>query len=718
MKHSIEILISAFVASVTLVSCADMFEEAAAPNNPETVTKGEPSGTLESGLPLKAGLDGGLAPLTFLGTVNDTCIGEVYMDDGAEFPDLFFMSQYVTRGLSRGDQYGINMCRYEGMSEDGCPVYSAPVHINSADTPWATHLNFGANLPVIKVASFMGKIYGFELKQANSDDGTQRTMKFRAYEFNPETLSFSQTGANVNMGDIPHNAAGFTFRQTGNNTLRVCILTHDGMESYKTDRDGTDESLYDGAGFYEGLMLGARVFTSDVTMSANGTTLTSTGLTEGSVTGQDLLLSATDITSVTRKSSSVDGYVAISKLGTMKYLPAKKLRTCFHMSDTDGNDLEVPNCAGGVITVTENGSEDALGIITSGEGCKYWFRLSGKMDANGAPIFNPCVPLMMRNGELFSGSLCVPSVADWDGDGALDIISGNSEGRLLFFKNYGSDAQPEFGQPERLKSDGQEICFRSGYYEIQSPYESIWGYLCPTVFDWNGDGLPDVVFSHNEGKYEVMLNIGSRTTPELGRRRSLTLDGMELYGLWRVRPAVVRCGEKVYLATVDGDNEIHLYRKASDTSVEDLGKAVLKNGMNISGHRANLGRRLGGEQGRMKLEFADWDGDGTVDLLLGHASGGSVPFPSAGFPVSVGNNMQCMWLRNVGTNDNMVFDYPVLLGFRGGNYNIGSHSNVPVICPLGGGKNLLVGTESGKMYFFNRSDVTELTQYNYLFNNY
>ncbi|MCQ2184121.1 MAG: VCBS repeat-containing protein [Bacteroidales bacterium] len=675
---------------------------------------------LESGLPIRATASEGLAPLTFLGTVSDQCIGEVYMTPGAAFPDLFFLSPFVTRGLSRGDMYGLNVCTFVGMSADGSPIYSTPQHINPADTPWETHLAFGANPPTVKVASFGGKIYGFELKQANSADNLARTMKFRAYEYDPSSLSFSKTSIAVTLGDIPHNAAGFTLTPTSANNLTVCILTHDGMETYKTDRDGDDESLYDGAGFYEGLMLGARVFTSNVILS--GTTMTCDGLTEGSGAGRDLLLSATDITSVKDKASGLDGYVAVSKLGTAKYMTAKKLKTSFYMQDSEGADLNVPICCAEVITVhAPDLSGNCLGIIASGEGCKYWYKFTGKLDSNKAPIFESGRPIMMKSGELFCGSLCVPDVVDWDGDGANDIVVGNSEGRLLFFKNTGSDESPQFsGTPEYLESDGQQICFRSGYYEIQSPYESCWGYLCPTVFDWNGDGLLDVVFSHNEGKYEVMLGCGTKTEPKLGPRQSICLDGMELYGLWRVRPAAFRSGNEVYLATVDGDNAIHLYRRVSDTSVEDLGKALLKNGRNITGHKANLGKRLGGEQGRMKLEFADWDGDGVTDLLLGHASGGCVPYPEVGFPYSVGGTMQCMWLRNVGTNDKMVFDTPVLLGFRGINYNIGSHSNVPTICPLGpsdesGRPNLLIGTESGKMYFFKRSDVSELTQYNYLF---
>ena len=97
--------------------------------------------------------------------------------------------------------------------------------------------------------------------------------------------------------------------------------------------------------------------------------------------------------------------------------------------------------------------------------------------------------------------------------------------------------EPSFGPYEFLTSNGEEICFRSGYYEVQGPLEAAWGYLCPIVVDWNGDGLLDVVFSGTDGNYEYMLNEGTATAPRLGKRQVLELDGLQLHGAWRCRPA-------------------------------------------------------------------------------------------------------------------------------------------------------------------------------------
>lgn len=129
----------------------------------------------------------------------------------------------------------------------------------------------------------------------------------------------------------------------------------------------------------------------------------------------------------------------------------------------------------------------------------------------------------------------MPNVVDWDGDGALDIVAGNSEGRLLFFKNRGTNTEPGFARSEEVCAGGSPILLRPGYHVVQGPFEASWGYLCPTVCDWNGDGLPDVVVSGSRAKFEVMLNRGTREKPELDAPVALSVDNLELYGTWRVR---------------------------------------------------------------------------------------------------------------------------------------------------------------------------------------
>lgn len=58
-----------------------------------------------------------------------------------------------------------------------------------------------------------------------------------------------------------------------------------------------------------------------------------------------------------------------------------------------------------------------------------------------------------------------PFVADWDGDGITDVIVGdlsrenmNDKGRILFYKNIGTNLTPKLGKPIILKDDsGKDI---------------------------------------------------------------------------------------------------------------------------------------------------------------------------------------------------------------------------------------------------------------------
>lgn len=92
---------------------------------------------------------------------------------------------------------------------------------------------------------------------------------------------------------------------------------------------------------------------------------------------------------------------------------------------------------------------------------------------------------------MYAGSLVTPTLVDWDGDGKLDIVCGNSAGHILFFRNAGTNRNPSFRSGTYLKAGNEIIHIQPGYGEdIQGPGESRWGYVGANVFDWNNDGSP------------------------------------------------------------------------------------------------------------------------------------------------------------------------------------------------------------------------------------
>ncbi len=89
-----------------------------------------------------------------------------------------------------------------------------------------------------------------------------------------------------------------------------------------------------------------------------------------------------------------------------------------------------------------------------------------------------------------------PHVQDLDGDGKKDLLTGNTNGQLLFYSNVVSDQIPGFSGYSLVESDGVPI-------DLPGTPRSR-----PFVCDWTGDGLLDVLIGAADGK--VHLYQGAR----------------------------------------------------------------------------------------------------------------------------------------------------------------------------------------------------------------
>ncbi|MCC6488304.1 MAG: VCBS repeat-containing protein, partial [Candidatus Hydrogenedentes bacterium] len=351
-------------------------------------------------------------------------------------------------------------------------------------------------------------------------------------------------------------------------------------------------------------------------------------------------------------------------------------------------------------------------LIVGGEGGLYFYRFTGRFSSSGQPIYDDPVPALQRNALLYAGTLPVPNTIDWDGDGDTDIVTGNSEGQVLFIRNDGTDAAPAFLPGVPLEAGGDPICIQAGYSgSIQGPDEARWGYTCPTVCDWNQDGLPDVVMSDATAQHRVYLTEGTATAPQLGFERSLYLDGLELHGTWRVKPAAGLLAGRMAYVCLDDDDEFHLYWQIDAFNLEDGGKLHLDTGAKIG---ANF-LKAGGT-GRLKISLYDWDRDGRTDLLVGTPRHASIPDPEKGLPQSLGlPGSAVMLLRNSGSDAAPVFAFPELFTVKGVPTFFGQHACGPAVWPATGEpRGLIVAMENGRFYYFAKEDIrferiTELT---------
>jgi FG-GAP-like repeat len=366
-------------------------------------------------------------------------------------------------------------------------------------------------------------------------------------------------------------------------------------------------------------------------------------------------------------------------------LEAKRL-----IAGEDGNALRHPSINPSVAAYPG-------GLIACGEGSLYFYRFTGQWTKAGAPVFAEPTSVLQEQADLYAGTLPSPTTVDWNGDGKLDILVGNSEGFVLFFENTGSNDQPKLLPATRVQAGGRDIQVQAGYSgSLQGLQEARWGYVSPNAIDWNGDGTLDLITGDITGDYLIYLNRGSKREPKLEAAHPLYCDGLDLHGMWRCRPALAKIGERIALMIVDGEDYFHLYWKIDDYSVEDGGKVKLDNGQLIG-----TSGGIGGMSGRCKLDLFDWNQDGKLDLVIGTGRVCSIPDRETGLPMpTIGKKTLGTPLLMLNKGD-YTFARPV--PFRDAEGKIiqpgGAHETGAVGTMLGGnGPNLLICNEAGRMF--------------------
>jgi FG-GAP-like repeat len=214
----------------------------------------------------------------------------------------------------------------------------------------------------------------------------------------------------------------------------------------------------------------------------------------------------------------------------------------------DGSDIYHPSSGCGapapwVCDFDGDGKRDLL--VGAGSDGTVWFYRNTNTDA--APILAPGVQLKTGANNLTVGIRATPCVTDWDEDGLNDLLCGNGDGYVYFFKNTNAGQASIFAPGVKIQAGGVDLNLG-----IRSVVR---------VFDWDGDGLKDLVCSSDTGVYWCR-NTNSNSQPILQAKASL--------------------------------------QAPSSTT----GKLV-----NI-----NTG-------GRMRLDLVDWNNDGVMDLILGNLNG-------------------------------------------------------------------------------------------------
>jgi hypothetical protein len=146
----------------------------------------------------------------------------------------------------------------------------------------------------------------------------------------------------------------------------------------------------------------------------------------------------------------------------------------------------------------------------------------GGLEREGMPRFADPVYFQQEAADLKFGALVTPVSVDWDSDGDEDLICGNTSGNIGWIENLDAGNPPRWSAPKLLQADGKTIHVQAGPTgSIQGPAEAKWGYTTLSVADWNHDGLLDLIINSITGRIEWYENIGSKGAPKLAANRPL-----------------------------------------------------------------------------------------------------------------------------------------------------------------------------------------------------
>ncbi|MDA9897963.1 T9SS type A sorting domain-containing protein [Flavobacteriales bacterium] len=189
-----------------------------------------------------------------------------------------------------------------------------------------------------------------------------------------------------------------------------------------------------------------------------------------------------------------------------------------------------------------------------------------------------------------------PAIADLDDDGDVDMILGDNNGKIHYFKNSAGAGQDAVFELENVN-----------FYSIDIGQHS-----APFLYDMNGDSLYDLVIGQVDGSLSYAENTGTSNTPIFNTLiddfGGVNVNNDEsLYGF--STPFIYEQDGEINILVGCESGKIYHYRSVNNNLSANF-ELISNNFKGIS------------EGKNTALLFEDFTGDGKRDLFLGMQTGG------------------------------------------------------------------------------------------------
>lgn len=206
-----------------------------------------------------------------------------------------------------------------------------------------------------------------------------------------------------------------------------------------------------------------------------------------------------------------------------------------------------------------------------------------------------------------------PNIADFDGDGDLDLICGEFLDKFTWFENIGSREKPVY-------AEGRMLTNNSGLVKMDLQM------MIPIAVDFDKDGHVDLVVGDEDGRVAFVRNTGAVKEK---------MPAFESPVYFKQQAAFLKFGALVTPVSVDWDDDGDEDLVAGNSAgyigfIENLGnhdgmprwaapKLLQANGKTIriqAGENGSVQGPAEAKWGYTTLSVADWDGDGLKDIVI------------------------------------------------------------------------------------------------------